>query len=70
MTQWEHMLLRADWFSGGLRAFRPDTKKPVPIDVYLDELGTQGWEVVAMQNLPQISDIGKLVIMLKRPKAE
>lgn len=70
MTQWEYIFLRADWFSGGLRAFSPDTKKPIPLDTYLNELGAQGWEVVAMQHLQQISEVGKLVFVLKRPKPQ
>jgi hypothetical protein len=67
MRRWDYLLVRADWFSGGMRAFTPE-KKTIALDQYLTALGEDGWEVVAMQHTPSVSESGKLLIILKRPK--
>jgi hypothetical protein len=69
MQQWEYLLVRADWFTGGMRALDVLGRKSVPLDEFLAAIGDDGWEVVAMQHVPNISESGKLLILLKRPKA-
>jgi len=69
MQQWEYLLIHADWFTGGMRALNVLGRKSVMLDEFLAAIGADGWEVVAMQHVPTISESGKLLILLKRPKA-
>jgi hypothetical protein len=41
----------------------------VLLDEFLAASGAEGWEVVGMQHIPTISESGRLLILLKRPKA-
>jgi hypothetical protein len=70
MTRWEYMIVRADWYTGGLMVNSPVTNKLVKLDSYLAELGADGWEAVAMQHAPNVPSGGKLLFLLKRPMAE
>lgn len=70
MTRWEYLLLRADWFSGGLMTNSPETKKLVLLETELARLGEDGWEAVSLQHAPMVPSGSRLIFLLKRPKAE
>jgi hypothetical protein len=58
MTTWEYMII-------SLPAFAAPTRLPTssPASQALDEVGSQGWEAVAMTVL----DAGAVAVLLKRP---
>lgn len=66
MTRWEYIIKTTE-NRNSIRALKDDgTWEAVPIDIYLNERGKQGWEVVSVVRL----DSEELSIFFKRERSE
>lgn len=74
MIQWEYRLVRIDYVAGDLQPQLsgiydvPEElkrKSSLDLEVYLNYLGTKGWELVTMNYTP---GYGYGFLILKRPK--
>jgi len=66
MQKWEYY-----WtvIPGSLKKIKVSGQK-IPVEDYLNDLGMQGWELVAVEQSFPGSGISDYILFFKRPKAE
>ena len=66
MQKWEYL-----WtvIPGSLKKIKVSGQK-IPVEDYLNELGMQGWELVAVEQGFPGSGLSDYILFFKRPKAE